>query len=427
MTLPAFPVLRYPGAVPPDPVAARERSLRRRVGLVWALLLFNTMTYTPGIGVLDFPSKIGKGIAQGSLPVALLLALSVNPKLKVRPNVLLCVEGLLLLDALITAVQVHKFGTMYRTFRLAEYVVALWLLTPWWGRRDMMLVWCHLRCLYVALASAFIGIVISPHHAFAYGGRLSAVLWPILPTQLAQYAAIAAGLTIILWFARLMSGRTAAVGVAFAVAILLLSHTRTALIGLVAGLLVAGISLFFINARVRKFLATIAAVATVAVIAAAGVLTTWLARGQGMQGLTSLTGRTTFWSAVLNLPRTRFEELFGFGLTNASINGLPIDSNWLSAYLQEGLIGVGICVTLYSFVLVAAFFRSTGIRRAIVLFLGTYCLLASFTEDGVSGVSPYLLNLVLAVSLFMAGPARPASSAAPVPTFTPEELAAVQP
>jgi hypothetical protein len=425
MSLSVLAVRRYPGAVPLDRWEARERSIRRRVCAVWALLLFNTMTYAPGISVIDLPSKIGKGLAQGSLPIAILLALSVNPKIKVRPNVLLCIEGLLLLDTLLTAIQVHQFGTMYRTFRLAEYVFALWLLTPWWGRRDMMLLRCHLRCLYVALASALVGIAISPHRAFAYGGRLSAVLWPMLPTQLAQYAAIAAGLTLILWFARLVSGRAAAIGIGFAVVILLLSHTRTALVALVAGLLVAGISLFFINARVRKFMATIAVIVVLAILTAAGFLTAWLARGESAQGLTSLTGRTTFWSAVLTLPRTRFEEIFGFGLTNASINGLPIDSNWLSAYLQEGLVGVVICATIYVFVIVAAFFRSTGVRRALILFLGTYCLLASFTEDAITDVSPYLLNLIVAASLFMASPVRPAAGAAPEPTFAPEDLAGI--
>jgi hypothetical protein len=422
MSLSALTVRRHPGAVPLDPVAARERSLRRRVCAVWALLLFNTMTYAPGVAVIDLPSKVGKAIAQGSLPVAILLALTANPKLKVRPNVLLCIEGLLLLDTLLTAIQVHQLGTVYRTFRLAEFVVALWLLTPWWGRRDMMLLRCHLRCLYVAIASALIGIAISPHRAFAYGGRLSGVIWPMLPTQLAQYAAVAAGLTIVLWFARLVSGRAATIGVAFAIITLLLSHTRTALVGLVAGLLVAGISLFFINSRVRKFLATIAVAVAVAVLTAAGFLTTWLARGESAQGLVSLTGRTSFWAAVVNVPRTRFEEIFGFGLTNASINGLPIDSNWLSAYLQEGLVGVVICAAIYLFVIVAAFFRATGVRRALILFLGTYCLLASFTEDAITDVSPYLLNLIVAASLFMASPVSPASRRVPEPALAPEEL-----
>ena len=102
-----------------------------------------------------------------------------------------------------------------------------------------------------------------------------------------------------------------------------------------AGILVAGLSLFTINSRVRKFFAAGAAIVSIGIITVAGFVTTWLARGENAQGLTTLTGRTNFWALVLNQPRTRFQEIFGFGLSNASINGLPIDSNWL-AVLHAG-------------------------------------------------------------------------------------------
>jgi hypothetical protein len=371
------------------------------------LLFFNTLTYVPGYSILDFPSKVGKALAQGALPVALLLLLTVNPRLKVRPNLFLGIVSLLVLDTVLTAADVHHLGTAFRTFRIAEYVTALWLLTPWWARDDMLLLRLMLRALYVVLGSVVLGLLLSPGHAFAYDGRLTGAIWPIMPTQVAQFAAVAAGVTILLWLGRLVGGRIALVGVAFDLVILLLTHTRTALIGLVAGILVAGLSLFFINSRVRKFFASIAVSAAVAVAAAAGFLITWLARGQSAQGLTSLTGRTDFWALVLNLPRTRLQEILGFGLTNASINGLPIDSNWLAAYLQEGLFGVVICAALLVFLLVAAFFRSTGLRRALVLFLVTYCLLASFTEDSFTDVSPYLMYLTLAASLFTAARSGP--------------------
>ena len=146
-------------------------------------------------------------------------------------------------------------------------------------------------------------MLIAPGHAFAFDGRLEGVIWPMLPTQVAQYAGIAAGLTVVLWLARLMSGRVALVGVTVAVAVLLLSHTRTALVGLVAGILVASLSLFTVNSRVRKFFATGAVAVSIGVVTVAGVVTTWLSRGENAQGLTTLTGRTNFWALVLNTPR----------------------------------------------------------------------------------------------------------------------------
>ena len=398
MSVSVMGLRRYPGVLRLNPAMARERSIRRRVKAAYALLAFNTLTYSAG-GLIPLASKVGKALPNGALPLALLLALSVNPKVKLRPNVFLCLVGLLVADGILTASQVNKLGTDYRTFRFIEFLIVLWLLTPQWYRSDMMLFRWHLRVLYTLLISVFVGMLISPGKAFEFDGRLGGVIWPVVPTGVAQYAAVVAGLTILLWLGHSIRGRTAIVGVAFSIMILILTHTRTALVGLLAGILVAGLSLFAVNARVRRFFGWGALIASTAIVTAAGFITTWLARGENAQGLTSLTGRTNFWALVLNEPRNPFQEIFGFGLTNASINGLPIDSNWLSAYKQEGLLGVVVCALMVIFLLIAAFFQPPGIRRAIILFLTTYCLLASFTEDAFAAPSMYLLHLVIAASL----------------------------
>ena len=393
---------RRPGVTSLDSAEARDRSARRRVGVAWALLFFDTLTYAPVPGeLLNIPSHVGKALAQGALPLAILVALTANPKVRLRPNVFLCLVGLLVVDTVITVAAAPHVGGAYRTFRLAEFVAALWLLTPWWGRHDMLLLRCQLRCLYVALGSVLLALLVAPGHARAFDGRLEGVIWPMTATQVAQYAAVAAGLTVILWLGRLLSGRVTLLGVTFAVAILLLTHTRTALVALVAGILVAGLSLFTINARVRKLFAAGAAAVSIVVITLSGVVITWLARGENAQGLATLTGRTNFWALVLNTPRTRFQEIFGFGLSNVSINGNPIDSNWLAAYMQEGLFGVVVCVAILAWLLVTAFFQPRGVRRALALFLLTYCMLASFTEDSFTDASTYLLHLTVAASLLI--------------------------
>jgi hypothetical protein len=392
---------RQPGQAPLDSAEARDRSVRRKVGAAWALLFFNTLTFVPG-SLLHIPSIVGKGLAQGALPLALLVSLTVNPKVRLRPNVFLCLVCLLVVDTVISCIAAPHRGTVYRTFRLAEFVAVLWLLTPWWGRHDMLLLRYHLRCLLVALGAVLLGLLIAPGRALAPDGRLSGVIWPMGPTQVAQYAAVAAGVLVVLWLARRLSGRVTLAGVAIAVAILLLAHTRTALVALVAGILVAGLSLFTINARVRKFFAAGVAAVSIGVMTVAGLVTTWLARGQNTQGLATLTGRTNFWALVINQPRTGFQQIFGFGLSNASVNGLPIDSNWLSSYMQEGLLGVVVCAMILAFLFVAAFFQPPGVRRALALFLVTYCMLASFTEDTFSNASTYLLHLTVAASLLIA-------------------------
>jgi hypothetical protein len=117
-----------------------ERSVRVRVGIAWGLLFFNTLTFYPHTSFIPIPATIGKAIAQAALPAALLVALSVNPKVIVRPNVLLCLVSLLVVGAVLPMLQPQSFGIVYRTFRMAGFVAGLWLLTPWWGRRDLLLV-----------------------------------------------------------------------------------------------------------------------------------------------------------------------------------------------------------------------------------------------------------------------------------------------
>ncbi len=377
-----------------------ERSVRRRVGIAWGLLFFNTLTFFPHTSFLPIPGLVGKGIAQASLPVALLIALTINPKVVVRPNVFLCLVSLLVVDTVLTTLQPQSIGMVYRTFRMVEFVAGLWLLTPWWGRRDLLLVRCYLASLWVILGSVLLGLFVSPHHAYAYH-RLTGAVWPVPPTQVAHYAAVATGLVIVLWFCGHMRGRTTLIAVAVGGALLLLTHTRTALAALIASLLVAGLSLIVAKPRVRKLFASAGAVAAVAIITFSAAITTWLARGQSAQSLDNLTGRTEVWGPLLSFPRDKFQEIFGFGLSNADFDGLPIDSNWMSSYQQEGLFGVVVCVIILLFLLVTAYLQPRGVRRALALFLITYCLVASFTEDGFTDVSPYLLDLTVAASLLV--------------------------
>ncbi len=394
--------LGTPGGVPAELSAELgERRIRRRVGIVWGLLVLNALTFYPGFPlVVPIPHRIGQVITQGALPLALVVALTVNRRVIVRPNVFLCLLGLLVLDAVLTSLQVGHLGPLYRTVRLAEFVAALWLLSPWWGRRDMLLLRCHIVALSVLVGSTLLGLLVHPGGAMATG-RLTDVFWPIPATEVAHYGAVLAGLVVVLWLGGLVPGRITLLVVVLSTGAILLSHTRTALAGMMAGILVAGLSLYTARGRVRKFFAAAAVMVSIVVMTAASVVTHWLARGENSQQLASLTGRTNFWGIVVHLPRNKFQEIFGFGLSNTSINGLPIDSNWLAAYMQQGLLGVivGACMLLFLFVV--AFFQPPGIRRALALFLITYTLVASFTQVGFANATTYLLELTMAASLLV--------------------------
>ena len=108
------------------------------------------------------------------------------------------------------------------------------------------------------------------------------------------------------------------------------------------------------------------------------------------------------WSSIFGLQRPWLEELFGSGLSNKSFNGLPIDSNWLAVYLDQGWFGVIVDAALLLILILLAATHRRGLRRAVALFLVTYCLVASITETGLGDASPYLLELVVAASLLAA-------------------------
>ena len=77
---------------------ASERRLKRRVGLIWGLLVLNVLSFSTGVSVIPIPGSVGKVITQGALTLAVLLALMQNPRGKFRPNVFLLLVTLLALE-----------------------------------------------------------------------------------------------------------------------------------------------------------------------------------------------------------------------------------------------------------------------------------------------------------------------------------------
>jgi O-Antigen ligase len=383
------------GALPDDLAA------RRKIGWIWGLIFFNVLSYAPQETIVRIPTDLGKLLTQGSLFLALLLAFTVNRKLVIRPNLFLTLVTLLAAESLMMSIrdEVSVVGSDYRAIRLIVFVAILWLLTPWWGRKDMLLLRCQLRALLIVLGIVLLGFLIAPGTALSFEGRLSGAIWPIPPTQVAHYAAVTAGMAAVLWFAGLLRRNYAILIFLGSVAILVLTHTRTALIALLAGILVAGLSLFGSRKRVRQVFATVMIVLLLGGVVLLPALTHWFSRGQSAQEFSQLTGRTVVWTELVNAPRPVDNMIFGFGLSNNSFGGLPIDDSWLSVYQDQGLVGDALIGLMVLTLLMIAATRPRGPGRAIALFLIVYCLIASLTETGLGGASTYLLDLTIAASL----------------------------
>ncbi|WP_328972437.1 O-antigen ligase domain-containing protein [Streptomyces sp. NBC_00239] len=405
-----------PGA--PDSAGARPAAepsppgAPKAVGIVWGLLILNTLGSAGAQTVVPLPRSLIQMVTMGSLVAAFALALALNLRLRIRASAFLFLLTLLLVPSVISSVNLESgFGALFRCTRLALFVGTLWLLSRWWDGSPRF-VRHHIRLYFAVLASVAAGLLISPGAAMPelYGGRLVGALWPLTPPQIGQYAAVIIGLTVLLVLGRRTDGRSAAVVVVPALVLLALTHTRTATLGLLVGLVLAIGSLVATSSAARRFFAWAVLCATVAAVGFNSALQAWFLRGQSQENFSNLTGRAKVWDALLAAPRTTSEQLFGAGLGDKSFGGLPIDNSWLSVYHEQGLTGTAIVAAFIVVLGGVALLRPPSLQRACAIFLISYCAIASYTEAGLGDASPYLLHLTVAASL-LAAPA----AAAPLP------------
>jgi O-antigen ligase len=180
---------------------------------------------------------------------------------------------------------------------------------------------------------------------------------------------------------------------------LVLSETRTALIGLAIGLPLASVTLALTSSRARRAIAVTAASAVLAVLAVPQLLAAYVQRDQSDAALSNLSGRQKVWDALLAQERTPLEQILGTGLSGKTYNGQAIDSTWMSSYNELGLVGVALVAAILLSLLVLVAVRPPSPARRCALFLVIYCAVASYTESGLSDASPYLLHLAVAASL----------------------------
>lgn len=383
------------------------------IGAVWGLLVLNTLGSAGAETIVPLPRSLIQMVTMGALAVAFTLALVVNLRLRIRAGAFLLLLTLLLVPSVLSSVDLDSgFGALFRCARLALFIGTLWLVSRWWDGGTTF-VRHHIRMYFVVLGSVAAGLVLSPGAALPdlYGGRLVGALWPLTPPQIGQYAAVIIGLTVLLVLGRRTDGRSAALVVVPALVLLVLTHTRTATVGLLVGLVLAIGSLFLTSAAARRFFTWTVLCAAVAAVAFGSAVREWFLRGQSEENFSSLTGRAKVWDALLAEPRTTSEHLFGAGLGDKSFGGLPIDNSWLAVYHEQGMTGV---VLVAAFLVVlggVALLRPPSVPRACAIFLISYCAIASYTEAGLGDASPYLLHLAVAASLL----AAPAALPPPVP------------
>jgi hypothetical protein len=265
------------------------------------------------------------------------------------------------------------------------------------------------RGAYLLLVLALVvGLAAVPSAAwdegsFSSGGRLQGVFLPTHPTGVGETGAILAGLTITALAFHRMGPVPAGILTSLGLLLIILSRTRTAAVALLIALF-AAFSLTRRSRRGRRALLTIVLLVLVTVPLATPIQS-WLRRDQDTQQLSTFTGRTAAWAAVMEQQSSWRTLTLGHGLGNKAvllrrgegdIDVMAIDNGWLSLLWETGILGVALVLLALVATIVAVCRAPTPYVRAAAGFLASYVVLSSFTESGLSDLSPHTLHILVA-------------------------------
>jgi O-Antigen ligase len=220
---------------------------------------------------------------------------------------------------------------------------------------------------------------LSPNELALLGGVVVlASVWNVVEDKATRgdWAAIA-GFLALVW---LTGSRAGLVALTAAMVLMLLQSRRVTtpmFLGLFA-LLPAAVYLFFATSTVSSV----------------------FERG-GTQNVTTLSSRTIAWDSALQLNISAWQQWFGGGMAMKQIpvsgqywNQQILDSSWISALVQGGLVGLAL-VALWVVTIIVASFRCDRRWRSLWLGLMLFLVSRSFLESGLFDATPAFLLLMM--------------------------------
>lgn len=387
---------------PPDMGEARGRTAGAVV--VWVLLVVSTIAWRKGV---YFEGTFDGVVVAKALLQAMALVLAIVLK-RAAPRVYPVAGGPLL--AVLTMLAVSMIGALQaggmaasavlavRIVLLAATVVLLVSVVP----RDEVL-----RQIVVALGVVGAVLAITGVGTIATDGRLGGTLLPISPNGLVVLCAVPALAAL----QQVMSGRAtlgAVTAAVFFTSACVATQSRTALLGLVVAVVVLVVSIETVQRSVAVVL-VLAVPAALALVAYTTVLSTIVDR-EGSASNVTLNSRTIAWQVVLQTPFDSLQKWVGAGLSVKTVhvqgqywNDQVLDSSWISALAQTGLIGTGILIVLVAAVLLMNV--RGGRRNALPVALLVFLLVRSLLETGLLDSSVTFMVFMALASTFVPRPA----------------------
>lgn len=387
--------------------------------VIWIVLIVSVTAWRKGVyfeGAFD-TVVIAKAALQ-ALAVLMALALrrtapTVHPVAGGPLLAVLAVLAVSMIGALDAGAPAASAVLAVRVVLLAATVV---LLASSFPRNDVL--------GQMVIATGVVGAVLAVTGigTIAGGGRLAGTLLPISPNGLIVLCAIPALAAI----HRVLSGRATAgaiIAACFFSLACIATQSRTALLGMALAAVV-----LLLGARSLQRFVAVVLVAAVPVLFAVATYTGLVGTLLNREGETSnftLNSRTIAWDVVLQTPFETLQKWVGAGLSVKTVhvkgqywNDQVLDSSWISALAQTGLIGTAILAALVLVVLVLNL--RGGSRNALPIALLVFLLIRSFLETGLLDASVTFMVFIALAATFV--PPRQARDQAGEPAVSADPL-----
>ncbi|TWD83300.1 O-antigen ligase [Kribbella amoyensis] len=383
--------------------------------ILWCLLVLGVQPWSSRAaapqGTTGSTNSLMKGVLLGAIFLIVLAATRPGFRTRISPVTTLYVMYVLFASATVFLLA-DPVGPLLRLARLMVGLVLLFLLwRPLLQTPERLLrahLWAHLLLAATIVASLAYapGQAWRPLSAFGTGYRLQGVIIPMLPPRVGEVGAILLGLAIIAFVCRKLALIPATAFIGLGMTLIALSRTRTAAAAIAFGLFLA-----LLLTR-KTWFGRIVALGVPGLIGllfmVVPTLHTWLVRGQGTRQITSLSGRTTSWQAVIDEEVSLQTAIIGHGLGNkrvllrrgeGDIDVMAIDNSWLGLYWETGLLAVAIVGIAVIVAWVSVLRAPTPYVKACGALLLGYVTAASLNESGLSDLSSMTLHLLVAAAV----------------------------
>jgi hypothetical protein len=380
--------------------AARLRAVPWGPLAIWILVVASVVSWRRGVlfdGGLD-PFVIGKAlVASAAAGFAALrwLRAPARRRIGLIPAIAIgLIAGVSLLGALAEGDVVPSAVLVIRILLLAGTILLLLATTP-----------SSVAFATLLAAMGAVGVVaaVSGLPSLAAEGRLFGGIPPLAPNELATLV-LPPALGAVYWTVRnglrwwMLALFASLAGTTFA------TGSRTALAVLAIG---AVIALF--AARPLSIGTSVLVIAAVpvayAVVAFTDVLPDLISRGEDIERLLTLNSRTIAWEVVLSTPTDSWAWWIGRGLAVKTIavdgqywDEQVLDSSWISALAQSGVIGTALLAGLVVLALVQL--ARSERHRGLAMPLLVVIVLRGFLENGlVESSTSFALLFVIATAV----------------------------